>query len=806
MKLLAGALAIMAVATAFAGETLKLASGGKALFRIAVSEQQNQYDKFAVEDLQSYLGRMSGAEFGIVKESELAEGEAAIFVGHTARSASLKLDTANFDREEWCIRMPDANSLVITGGSPIGAFYGTWAVLNHLGCYAITWNQDAIPSKPELNYDGFEEQRKPAFASRMIYDHQPGTIRGIGAKAEMLDTYYRWILRNYVNGKQDSNPRPYYINGVFNISHSPQYHSMEMYVPAEKYFKDHPEYYWMLEDGKRRPPQRSGFFGGLCLSNPDVLRIALEKLRSMIKHDRETLPKDEWPYVYDFSRMDASPYFCKCPECVKIAEEEGSQMGLFYRFLNKMAAPIKEEYPDVVIRTFGEWPTSDKPDRTIPLDNILIWVADNFTRSDCFRPMEHPINTAQLELLKSLYKDGSKFMIWDYWNLGNAYFTPPRVETNFDSIQPDIRYFRSIGATDIFIESSLDSAAPQNFMPLCYFVAYQLMVDTERDVEALADVFIDNYYGPNADLMRRWFKEIRAGVSRDPKRQVSSGATHWEFCTPEFMLRSYKALKAAAEALPKGDKYRRRIEWERTALIWSVLNEKYSYERHFKEGGVEFEALYDECRELARDFIGRYGYSEAGMKRNYAGFEERFKGVALQMPIPEKFKDVPAENLRVIGYPLFKSKAAYGASIVNDPDSVGGKVLCGSGKSDDYNGVDKIIEDSGKYKFRTTYFEASGASLRLREVPQDEQYHWFKMEGKTLIRPTGGSFWGQGWAIHADLDKFYVLTNGDDADNTWDETWFRAKFTGPAYVPGSTKKNAIYIDVVVLKRDKGLQD
>ena len=150
---------------------LKLASRGKALFKIALPEQQNKFDVFAAEDLQSYLGCMAGASFQIVKEAELTSGEAAIYLGQTQAAAKLGLSTEKFAREEWCIKCKGDNSLIITGGQPIGTFYGAWAVLNHLGAYALTWDQDAIPHKPELLYDGFEEQRKPAFGGRMIYDH-----------------------------------------------------------------------------------------------------------------------------------------------------------------------------------------------------------------------------------------------------------------------------------------------------------------------------------------------------------------------------------------------------------------------------------------------------------------------------------------------------------------------------------------------------------------------------------------------------------------------------------------------------------
>ncbi len=783
---------------------LKLASDGKALFKIALPEQQNKFDVFAAEDLQSYLGRMAGASFQVVKEAELASGEAAIYLGQTQAAAKLGLSTEKFAREEWCIKCDGDNSLIIIGGQPIGTFYGAWAMLNHLGAYALTWDQDAIPHKPELLYNGFEEQRKPAFGGRMIYDHQSGNILRAGCDRSVLDTYYRWILRNYVNGRQDNAPMPYYVSGVFHIPHPRQYHSLESYLPADKYFKEHPEYYWMTDSGKREPPPRPGYNGGLCMSNPEVVKLVLERLREMIREDRERFPKEEWPTVYDISRMDGSKYFCKCPKCLEIAAEEGSQQSLFYRFLNQIAGSIHDEYPEIVIRTFGDLNESNNPNHTKPLDNILLWISDNYHFSDCFRPLNNPINEEARDLLTRRQQDGRQFMIWDYWNMGGrTFFTPPRVETNFDAIQPDLQYFRKIGATDLFIEASTDASSPQNFIPLCYFVANQLMVDPERDAEKLANVFIDHYFGPNAPLMREWFHEIRAGVAVETRRQPSQGAVRWSFCNDAFLLRSYRNLKAAAASLPEGNAYRKRIENEMVSLIWAILADWKLWKDKFEENGVKWEVLSAECQQYAKAFISRYGGKKGRLDNIYVSeFEDRFNLYALKQPVPEKFKEIPEDHLLILGYAGFISKVTYGARIVEDKEAICGRAFAGAHKSDDYHGANKVIEASGKYKFKTTYFEAAGAKLLIETVP-DEKYHWYKMEGKATIKAEHSCVWGQGWAIHANLSRFHDPKTPEN--NSWDEVWMRVKFTGPAYVPGSTQQNAIVIDQVVFVRSSAPQ-
>ena len=733
---------VLGVLVAASAAPLKLASGGKALVKIAVAEEQNQFDKFAAEDLQSYLGRMAGAEFAVVKESELAAGEAAIYIGNTMEADKHGLSSDKFEREEWQIGSVDDKSLVVTGGRPIGAFYGVWALLNHLGCYAITWDQDAIPNTPELVYDGFEERRKPAFGGRMIYDGQPYSIRATNHDA--LNVYYRWTLRNYVNGKQDGHRNPYYRSGVFNISQPLQYHSMERFLPAEKYYKDHPEYYWMTTDGKRYPPPRNGYNGGLCLTNPDVVRLVTENLREMIKADRAKRPKEEWSTVYDISRLDGAPYFCKCPECKKIEDAEGSQQCLLYHFLNAISDEIVKEYPDIIIRTFAWKGGNDNPNRTMPRDNILLWAADNYHKSDCFRPLTHPVNDENRKALEESVKDCKRFMIWDYWNLGGpSYFSPPRVETIFDAIQGDLRYFRGIGATDIFLEASLDNAAPQNFMNLHYFIGNQMMVDPERDAERLADVFISAYYGPNADVMKAWFNELRAGVAAEKKCQPSDGTAKWSYCTPEFLLKSYNTLKAAAQRLPEGSIYRRRTEYEMLPLILSVVAGWRLYEKEFGGIGESKKSLYDEAAKYAMDFTARFGGTEAKVKARFDAVFTDFYGKYAPMPVPEKFKDVPSGKIAVIGYRAFTNKSSYGASVVKDADAIGGKALCSALQRDDYHGAGTVMHKSATAEYRTTQFEACGAKYTIMEAPQDEKYHWYKMEGRADIKDDKRCFWGQ---------------------------------------------------------------
>ena len=776
------------------------AENGKTNYSIVVPDQPKGFDQQAADDLKNYLGKMTGAEFRIVPESK-ASGQKLIYVGQTGFARKQKIDFAQLGAEEWVIR-PVGENLVLSGGYPIGSFYAVWNVLNRLGCYSLTWDQDAVPSCKDLTAEIPAEQKKPAFAGRLIWDSFPGTLRRAAADPSVLAAYKLYKLRNGLNGRQGRDDS-LWLYSAHNISHIPQYHSLSHYV-SPKLFQTHPEYFAMNEQGKRFRPQSFSARGSLCMSNPEVAEVALDSLRKMIRKDREKLPQDRWPHVYDISTLDDSPYICKCPECSAITKEEGSETGLLLRFINKIAQDIRKEYPEIIIRTFGYSASATPPTKTLPADNVLIQLTDKFTVSDPFRPLTDPINADRLKYFHEWRKSTKRLMVWDYWNLGyRSYYRPPRPDTVFNAIQSDLRFFRDLGVTDLFIEAGANAFAPQSFILFSYFTGAQLMLDPEKDTGKLADVYFKYYYGPAAPRMRQLFDDICEGMKIQKNRQSSAIVSHWNYLTPKFMWQTYSDLKKLSASLPADSAYRRRVDAERIVFIWYAIAKRDSYGKIFQEHGVKIDDLIPECRTLAKAYIRRYPCRkpEAVDKE----FEDLFKAAVLNLPRPEKFKDVPPENFRMIAYPHFRGVSRLGSRVVEDPDSYLGKALKSANPNPIYHGINKVLPGEGR--FRTTEFKwgnhkAPGrVVLVLKSVPQDEKYHWFRIPGKLELKPIS-YFVGQGWAIQANTSQFFMLTDGNPLDNTWDEVWFSAKFTGPAYVKGSTRENAIYVDAAVLIRGK----
>ncbi|MBR2510369.1 MAG: DUF4838 domain-containing protein [Lentisphaeria bacterium] len=794
-KLFIGVMLICSMAVSAA--EFVFADKGKANFTIVLPEKAVGFEEQAAKDLQEFFKKMSGADFKIVKESA-APAKNAIYIGNTGFAKKANINVDKLTAETWVIKTV-GNNLILSGGYPVGAFYGAWDILHKLGCYAITWDNYSTPKQTRLALDVKDVQKKPAFDGRLMWDSIAGTFRHQNVDQSVRDAYKIWKLRAGINGSQGKGDPALWKYSAHNICQTPAWHSLSQFV-SPKLFAKHPEYFSMNAFGKRFKPKTAVKEGSLCMSNPDVKRITLESLRKMIKKDRANNPKDKWATVYDISTLDNSPFICYCPECKKITNYEGSETGLLLQYINYVATEIKKEYPEIIIRTYGYSASATPPKKIFPADNVLIQLTDKFTVSDPYRPLTHPINADRHEYFKEWRKGAKRLMVWDYWNLGGNYFKPPHPATVINSIKPDLQYYRNINVTDMFIEAGRNRFVSQSFMDLSYFVGSQLMIDPDQDLERLIDIYFNSYFGPAAKEMKKIFTHMREGTMKQKNRQTTAVVAHWNYLTPEYVYNSYATMKKLAATLPQP--YKQRVNSELVPFAWYAVAKRPSYRAIFKKNGVNIDDLVEEVRTLAKAHIRRLPCKTPA--KVDAEFEKKYAADTLVLKRPEKFKHVPDEHFRMISASHFRGVSNLGSKVTDDPESLQGKALRSANTNPFYHGINKLI--SKKHKFYTTQFKwgnhkaPGGVEVILTEVAQDEKYHWYRLPGRFEMRDIA-YFSGQGWAIQANTSNLYVLTDGNPLDNTWDQIWVSAKFTGPAYVKGSTKPNAIWVDMAVLVRN-----
>lgn len=749
----------------------------------------------AAEELKYFLEQITKTPIKIIPEENFIGGN-AIYLGQTAFAAS-KLGENTFAEEEWLFKTV-GGSLIISGGRPAGTLYGVYALLEKLGVAFLTPDATVLPAVMPQDLQ-FDERNKPAFAGRLIFDGYSHTAINCKASKQWKERYTRFLLRSRINGTQSLKLPSEYTGRLLNICHSPQWHTLGLFVDR-KLFDLHPEYFPMDDFGRRFPPVSLARGANLCVSNPEVIKATLDSLRKMIQRNRQEKPREEWSEVFDISVLDNAPFLCKCPTCSAISEEEGSECGTWLRYINQVATEIAREYPEIIIRTLIYSAVKNPPTKTMPAANVLCWLCDDFTRSDNFRPLTSNFNSHRFEYFANWKKLNPRLMVWDYWNLGNAYFNPPRIETMIDAIVADLRFFHSLGMEALFYEASKDQITPQNFMDLNYFVAHRLMVDPNQDAEKLIDLFMDGYYGNAAPLLRTWLGKLRKSIDEYPQFQNFTTARRWQHMTGLFMVETLQTFRAAEALVPEGSPERQRVRSEMISPMAAIIVNRDSFEKELLKAGFDMEQLIADCQEYSRHRLKIF--ESQNTKYFEKAANNKFQSVLTNLPMPEKFSSLPREDVKFIAYPHFATKLKLNALIVDDPDSQYGKVLQSANPDPLYHGINRLLP--GDHKFRSTSFVLGNhrmegkVELRLTQVPSDEKYHWYKMPG-TVVLNDKSYFWGHGWAIQAETSHFYRLTDGTEADNTY-ECWFSAKFTGPSYVKGSTQKDAICIEAVVALR------
>ena len=187
-------------------EVITIAHDGKTDYRIVQSKRATEPEKFAVEELATFLGRVTGARFPVVSEASLTGADAKqIYVGWTNHAAHNGIDTVNLGEEEWVIRTI-GDGLVLTGGRPARTMYAVYEFLeDQIGCHWLDRKTEVIPPKPTLDIGRLNIQAKPWFwlGYQLLVDpHQPvePLIRTFmdgyfGAAGDAMRDYLRYLRK-----------------------------------------------------------------------------------------------------------------------------------------------------------------------------------------------------------------------------------------------------------------------------------------------------------------------------------------------------------------------------------------------------------------------------------------------------------------------------------------------------------------------------------------------------------------------------------------------------------------------------------
>ena len=331
---------------------LPLVRDGQPLAKIVIATEAPEKNRFAAEELQHFIKTMSGATLPILKDDQPelnAEKNPLILIGKSRLTDKLKIELPNGfspkeNREGFLIRTMGDN-LILAGNddgpavkvSPAyhsrwagkvyqGSLFAVYDFLERLGCRWFFPGElgEIVPEMKTIEVGNLDIHETPSFMVRGFW-----TTDWTSLPEKDRQDLSLWFSRNK------------YLPYGSIVGNAVDGSIMHL-VPAKQYFEAHPEYFAMDKEGKRGPEY-------LCLSNPDVLKLAVEKVKEYFKANPNAM-------CYGFAPPDGQP-MCWCKECqanngrfmMKATTGKGMTQSIsdgFYLFFNKVADEVKKEYPD----------------------------------------------------------------------------------------------------------------------------------------------------------------------------------------------------------------------------------------------------------------------------------------------------------------------------------------------------------------------------------------------------------------------------------------------------------------------------
>ena len=224
MRVLLGMM-LLVPSVVFCGE-LTLVEDGKSSWRIALPSSASLVEQTASRELSDHLFQVTGARLPIVAED--GRVERTIFIG--AVSSLPKVDVS---RPDTIVILSSRDSLYLSGHPRRGPLYAVYTFLEDLvGVRWWTSTESTIPRRPTLRIPAQKVVYYPKLLSRETY------------YGDALEGVFSARLKN--NGHMTSVTEAY--GG--HMSLIGWCHTFAQFLPAEKYFKEHPDWYPLI-DGRQ---------------------------------------------------------------------------------------------------------------------------------------------------------------------------------------------------------------------------------------------------------------------------------------------------------------------------------------------------------------------------------------------------------------------------------------------------------------------------------------------------------------------------------------------------------------------------
>lgn len=458
-------------------QEMKLVESGKTDFSIVIPIKADRTIKTAAKELQTYIEKISGARLEIINEKNFEKGKKAILIGETDLEKTIvKIDRSEI-KEDGFRLYSDGDYLIIAGEDSRGTLYGVYTLLEeYFGVRWFTPTLETVPEKADIIIDSkLDRTVEPSFSVRR--NDSIGTNDAYRARTKMNVSFWE-------EAADYGGALTYVLWDV----------TLDKLVPDEL-FKEHPDYFATTEEGAHT-------YDHICLSNPEVLEVA-------VKNARKAILQCETDAKYIHIGQKDNINYCRCEKCEELYEKHGSVCAPTLIFTNKFADALDDEFPDFTF-TFYAYNETDAPptDLTLRCNDNVIPVLCGLHKACRSHPLTECGAVDGDETLLNLYgepepviaenfknwvKVANRTYIYDYTI---NFINTAQFFSNFETMQGTMQYMRDIGITGYVYNCGDTHIAA--FNELRNYLLCKLQWDVDCDVEYHMMDFLKAYYGEAA--------------------------------------------------------------------------------------------------------------------------------------------------------------------------------------------------------------------------------------------------------------------------------------------------------------------
>lgn len=568
---------------------MAIVENGKSDFAIVTADGADECILTAVEELQTYVEKISGAKLPHVAESALENGQKAIVLGEMELEKKITAVDRKSIGADGFLLYSNGDYLLIAGGDSRGTLYGVYTLLEeYFGVRWFTPELEVVPESKDLIIDAsLNRTVQPSFSVRR--NDTVGTNDAYRARTKM-NVSFHYDMPEY------GGALTYVLWDV----------TLDRLVP-DSLFAEHPEYFALQPDGRRSTDH-------VCLSHPEVLEIAVENGRKAILE----CEKDA-KYIH-IGQKDNMNY-CRCESCEALYEKYGTVCAPTLIFTNSFADALDDEFPDFMF-TFYAYNETDRPptDLSLKCSKNVAPVLCGLHKACRSHPLTEcgAMDGVENETFDMQFGDPEPQIAEDFANWVKVadttyiydytinFLNTAQFFSNFETMQPTMKYMHDIGITGYIYNCGDGHYAA--FNDLRNYLLRKLQWDVDCDVEYHMTDFINAYYGEEAAPYIREYIDLQTAMTKATAHAFDFD-WHYQagFCSPYAVFKSdYLWQKALNADVTEEQMFNIEVDY----LSWeyykaNLFMGEYIFLNPFRMQAIE--ELYDEFEAHGMDRVSSFG-------------------------------------------------------------------------------------------------------------------------------------------------------------------------------------------------------